>query len=1156
MKKSILLLSFLLSLCVYKCIAQAVTTLQPIPSSTIKVEASSEFAQFKVQNILEDTAFDKNRLIKNSTGDHMWISEISETAVQATDQIREGAVWLLFTFDKLYPIEEIHLWNFNQNDHTRRGLNKVYVQYTIDGKNWEDLKDGEKDYFLIPESGGYFQQDVDFVFKMKGLKIKGLTITADLEYGNHYHVDNNDIVLKEASVRSQNINYYGLGKIRFYTVQKQKVNNLPKISTVTFTPSQGYLKTLEGPSREFRLDLDQPLYLGGELTIEYGDKRKKILIPKNPAGIYTVRDTFVPGFMEIKENIKLSFTSKQGNRTENIIVPGARKWELYFLPHSHQDIGYTHRQQEVMERQWDNLENAVLLANKTKDYPAEARFKWNTEATWSLYAYLQKYKGTEKAEKVKQAIKEGYIGVDAPLGSILTGVCKQEELMHLFDDAQEIEKELGMEFTTAMFSDVPGIVWGMTSSFSQNKIKYFSSAPNYSPTYPSGGSRLAHFHRIWGDKPFYWASPSGKDRVLHWATGTGYSLFHGWIFDKLSVCGLEPIWPILEKLETNEYPYPLTYMRYTIHGDNGPPDYEMPDLIKEWNEKYEYPKFHISTTKEVFEELEDRYGDVLPVYSGDLSPVWEDGAASTAKELSVNRTASEKLNQAEVLWSLDEARPYPQRELKEGWKYAILFSEHTWGASNSFHDPDSDFTKDLWNEKKSYAMSADNIADLLIDRYLENKVDSQGEYIHVINTNSWKRTDLVSFSSETDLDGYALIDSDNGDLIPIQQLHNGGWVFVAKDIKPLSSKAFKLVRSDEDKDTPFYTAVDSISNGLVSFKVNTATGIITNLNFNNEPYNYASKKGLNGFVYAGKNLNKLSYETKNTKLSIVEQGPVVVTLQVESDAEGCNNLTRQMSLIRDLDRLDIKNMVDKKDIFKDFENLRFYYHFNIPNSETNIDLGWASMFPEREQLRGVNKNFYSVLNQLEVMNTDKSIMLATPDAPFVELGEMTAESWRTETPWRTDWQLTSNPSSGLIYSWIMNNSWTTNYRASQPGISVFNYSISLSDPNNSSVGKKKGVESAQKMIVYRSADNKAISAPLRIIGTDKVIVSTIRRVEDGVLVRLFNQENATIHFGMDWAKYEDKEKYICNNKGEVQRFISEKDYWMLPYEVKSILVKD
>lgn len=55
--------------------------------------------------------------------------------------------------------------------------------------------------------------------------------------------------------------------------------------------------------------------------------------------------------------------------------------DCLLFPHSHLDIGYTHRQDDVMKLQWRNLERALDLAERTKEYPEGSRYCWNTEAT-------------------------------------------------------------------------------------------------------------------------------------------------------------------------------------------------------------------------------------------------------------------------------------------------------------------------------------------------------------------------------------------------------------------------------------------------------------------------------------------------------------------------------------------------------------------------------------------------------------------------------------------------------------------------------------------------------------------------------------------------------------------------------------------------------
>ena len=49
--------------------------------------------------------------------------------------------------------------------------------------------------------------------------------------------------------------------------------------------------------------------------------------------------------------------------------------------------------------------------------------------------------------------------------------------------------------------------------------------------------------------------------------------------------------------------------------------------------------------------FEAQYGDKLPVFGGDMTPTWEDGAASTARETAMNRASAARLAQAEILWN-------------------------------------------------------------------------------------------------------------------------------------------------------------------------------------------------------------------------------------------------------------------------------------------------------------------------------------------------------------------------------------------------------------------------------------------------------------------------------------------------------------------------
>ena len=196
---------------------------------------------------------------------------------------------------------------------------------------------------------------------------------------------------------------------------------------------------------------------------------------------------------------------------------------------------------------------------------------------------------------------------------------------------------------------------------------------------PDQGDRVGHFNRAWADRPFYWVSPSGQEKILLWVAGKGYSWFHDWIAGKAGPRTASNLFDYARELDQKQYPYDMVQLRYTIVADNGPVDPDLPDFVKEWNERYASPRLVIATTSSMFEEFERRWGDRLPSYAGDISPFWEDGALSTLRELGMVRQASERLVQAEAVSCIIGKRHTGGDTLGAAWRNVHLFDEHTWG---------------------------------------------------------------------------------------------------------------------------------------------------------------------------------------------------------------------------------------------------------------------------------------------------------------------------------------------------------------------------------------------------------------------------------------------------------------------------------------------
>ena len=173
----------------------------------------------------------------------------------------------------------------------------------------------------------------------------------------------------------------------------------------------------------------------------------------------------------------------------------------------------------------------------------------------------------------------------------------------------------------------------------------------------------------------------------------------------------------------------------------------------------------------MFHEFERRYGDQLPVYSGDMTPYWEDGAGSSARETGINRLASDRMTQGEILWTLLKPEALPAEGYAEALKNIAMYSEHTWGAYNSISAPDLDFVKAQWKIKQAFAFDGESQTKKLLAEALATRGSAPevANAIDVFNTASWPRTDLVTLPKTMKVAGDIV--KDEG----ARSRHRSGW---------------------------------------------------------------------------------------------------------------------------------------------------------------------------------------------------------------------------------------------------------------------------------------------------------------------------------------------------------------------------------------------
>lgn len=584
----------------------------------------------------------------------------------------------------------------------------------------------------------------------------------------------------------------------------------------------------------------------------------------------------------------------------------------------------------------------------------------------------------------------------------------------------------------------------------------------------------------------------------------------------------------------------------------------MPDVIRAWNERYDSPQFRITTTKEFFTAFEEQYGEYLPTYGGDMTPTWEDGASSTARETAMNRESAARLTRTGILWSmLSPESDYPARELAEAWKNVLLFSEHTWGASASGPDPYSQFTKDLWAGKKMYADSADVQSRRLCDEAMAGITAGEG-YVQVLNTNLWPRTDVVTVAA--DLTGKRLL-APSGEPVAVQRLHDGGWIFLAEEEPALSSSVYRIVpaktsaKAKKSLEAPVSMIGGNVlDNGLVRVAVDPAKGTIRSLKAAGADYEYAAGEGLNDYIYSGRIAADPRGIDRVTRVEVLDDGPVAATLRIVSDAPGCNALWRDVTVYRGLGRVDIRNTVDKQDILE-HESVRFVFPFNFAHPEITMDLAMSEMHPEREQLAGVNKHYYSLLNGMAVGDLEHAVCLTTLDAPFVELGTPSGEDYRLNPRHGYGWW-PSAQISPVVYSWVMNNTWRTNYKASQGGVASFRYSLQISDPFDLKL-KQRGAEREQPLIAVESGRPEPVGRLFRLEGRNRIAVSGIAPSADGTgyIVRLQNMGDQSVHSAFVWGRMKARRVSVCDYREQPLAPFDDRSFWMKPFEYLMLKVE-
>ncbi len=438
--------------------------------------------------------------------------------------------------------------------------------------------------------------------------------------------------------------------------------------------------------------------------------------------------------------LRLAIPSLDVDGAVDVTLRPVREWTIHLVHHSHLDIGYTDPQGTVLAEHVAFLDSCLDLVRATADRPDEAKFRWAVESLWSFEQWIAARSAERVAEFVSY-VRSGQIELTALPYNLHTDTCSTDELHELLRLARTVRDTYGVEFTSAMQTDVPGTVAGLPDALAQIGVRYLSVAHNWagrSVPHLNGGQKLPRLFR--------WRSPAGNS-VLVWMTDSPHGLAYmegsvlGFDTSYDEVDGMLPAY--LTALSTKPYPFPpgmfgwhgdavedrepypwdVLHLRVQGHfGDNAPPRLIMADTVARWNETWLYPRLRLSRNEDFFRDAEERLAGQIQEFEGDWGDWWVEGVGSGARPLAMTRKAQAAVTGAQTMSGMaallgGEPLADEAEHSERVYRSVSLFNEHTWGAANPWTDGDSgmDSGEQQWHWKYAHGVNAQDDAATFTD---------------------------------------------------------------------------------------------------------------------------------------------------------------------------------------------------------------------------------------------------------------------------------------------------------------------------------------------------------------------------------------------------------------------------------------------------------
>ena len=193
----------------------------------------------------------------------------------------------------------------------------------------------------------------------------------------------------------------------------------------------------------------------------------------------------------------------------------------------------------------------------------------------------------------------------------------------------------------------------------------------------------------------------------------------------------------------------------------------------------------------------------------------------------------------------------------------------------------------------------------------------------------------------------------------------------------------------------------------------------------------------------------------------------------------------------------------------DPEAVYIAFPFSLQGGKLWFEAQGGMVRPGENQIPGTANDWNAVQNFASLRGTDGQIVLTSSEIPLMQFGGINTGRYNP----------TAKPETQQIFSWVLNNYWTTNFRASQEGEMTWSYSLTSGPDTSNTFATQFGWGIRVPLISRvlpkaRTASSQSPSFSTWPFGPSSLLLVSARPAKQGIILLLREVEgkNATLDF--------------------------------------------